>query len=62
MMMMMMINHDDDNDADDDDDAGMTKDTLMVFLKEFFENSWSLKIFSRQQKSMQNFPACIELT
>ena len=36
-------------------------DTLMVFLKEFFEKV-NLKKIHRQQKSMQNYPACKELS
>ena len=35
-------------------------DTLMVFLKEFFEKVNFEKI-SRRQKSVQNYPACKEL-
>ena len=34
--------------------------TLMVFLKDFFEKV-ILKKIHRQQKSMQNYPACKEL-
>ena len=53
------------NSLDPDQDCQKDQDcqfnTLNVFLKEFFKKVNFVKI-SRRQKSMQNYPACKELT